>query len=94
MLFLLAGMLALAWFWYDSLRARERANATALETCRSTGASLLVTSPASDADKATPLANLAVVTAQGGSRVVVVDCDLFFNLLIRIGQVLELDFRV
>jgi hypothetical protein len=40
-LFLLAGMLALAWFWYDSLRARERANATATETCRSTGASLL-----------------------------------------------------
>jgi hypothetical protein len=41
LLFLLAGMLALAWFWFDSLRARERANATAIETCRSTGASLL-----------------------------------------------------
>ena len=40
-LFLLAGMLALAWFWYDSLRAREQANVTAIETCRSTGASLL-----------------------------------------------------
>ena len=39
-LFLLVGMLALAWFWYDSLRAREQANATAIETCRSTGASL------------------------------------------------------
>ena len=34
-------MLALAWFWHDSLGARERANAVAVETCRSTGASLL-----------------------------------------------------
>jgi hypothetical protein len=41
MLFLLAAMLALAWFWHDSLGARERANAAAVETCRSTGASLL-----------------------------------------------------
>jgi hypothetical protein len=41
MLFLLAAMLALAWFWHDSLGARERANAVAVETCRSTGASLL-----------------------------------------------------
>lgn len=41
LLFLLAGMLALAWFWYDSLRARERANTVAVETCQSTGASLL-----------------------------------------------------
>ena len=41
MLVLLAAMLALAWFWHDSLGARERANAVAVETCRSTGASLL-----------------------------------------------------
>jgi hypothetical protein len=38
---LLAAMLAVAWFWYDSLGARERANEAAFETCRSTGASLL-----------------------------------------------------
>lgn len=41
MLALLATMLVLAWFWHDSLGARERANVAALETCRSTGASLL-----------------------------------------------------
>jgi hypothetical protein len=41
LLALLAAMLALAWFWHDSLGARERANVAALETCRSTGASLL-----------------------------------------------------
>jgi len=37
---------------------------------------VLVTSPAPDADKSEALANLAVVTAQSGRRVVVVDCDL------------------
>jgi hypothetical protein len=41
MLVLLAAMLALAWFWYDSLGARESANAAAFETCQSTGATLL-----------------------------------------------------
>ncbi|HVN41677.1 MAG TPA: DUF3301 domain-containing protein [Steroidobacteraceae bacterium] len=39
---LLLGVLgAAAWFWFDSLGAREHANEMALETCRSTGASLL-----------------------------------------------------
>ncbi len=37
---------------------------------------LLVTAPAPDADKSTAAANLAVVTAQAGRTVVVVDCDL------------------
>ena len=41
MLALLAGMLALAWFWHDSLGAREAANTAAFETCQSTGAALL-----------------------------------------------------
>lgn len=41
MLVLLAVMLGLAWFWHDSLGARETANVAALETCRSTGAALL-----------------------------------------------------
>ena len=41
MLLLLAGLLALAWFWHDSLGAREIANAVALETCQRTGAALL-----------------------------------------------------
>lgn len=41
LLLLLAGMMGLAWFWHDSLGARERANVAALDTCRSTGASLL-----------------------------------------------------
>jgi capsular exopolysaccharide synthesis family protein len=37
---------------------------------------LVVTSPTADEDRSTTLANLAVVTAQDGRRVVVVDCDL------------------
>lgn len=37
---------------------------------------LLVTSPTADEDRSTALANLAVVSAQAGARVVVVDCDL------------------
>jgi len=37
---------------------------------------LLVISPAPDADKSVTLANLAVVTSQSGRRVIVVDCDL------------------
>ena len=41
MLFVLAAMLALAWFWHDSLGARETANAAALETCGRMGATLL-----------------------------------------------------
>ena len=41
MLLVLVAMLALAWFWYDSLGAREAANAAALETCQGTGAMLL-----------------------------------------------------
>jgi hypothetical protein len=41
MLFALLALLATAWFWYDSLGAREAANAAAIETCRSTGAALL-----------------------------------------------------
>ena len=41
MLVVLVAMLALAWFWYDSLGAREAANAAALETCQGTGAMLL-----------------------------------------------------
>jgi hypothetical protein len=38
---LLLTLVALAWYWHDSLGARERANDAAFETCRSTGASLL-----------------------------------------------------
>ncbi len=38
---LLAVLLATAWYWYDSLGARERANEAALDTCRGTGAALL-----------------------------------------------------
>ena len=41
LLVLLAVMLGLAWFWHDSLGAREAANAAALETCQGTGAVLL-----------------------------------------------------
>jgi hypothetical protein len=41
LLFLLVAMLATAWFWHDSLGARERANDAALDACRSTGAALL-----------------------------------------------------
>ena len=41
MLFVLAAMLALAWFWHDSLGARETANAAALDTCGRMGAALL-----------------------------------------------------
>ena len=31
----------MAWFWHDSLGARESANAAAFEACRATGAVLL-----------------------------------------------------
>jgi hypothetical protein len=41
LLALLIAMLATAWFWHDSLGAREAANAAALETCQGTGATLL-----------------------------------------------------
>ena len=41
LLALLAAMLATAWFWHDSLGAREAANAAALETCQGTGAMLV-----------------------------------------------------
>jgi hypothetical protein len=41
MLGLLALMLAGAWYWHDSLGARERANDAAFDTCRGTGANLL-----------------------------------------------------
>jgi len=41
LLAVLAAMLATAWFWHDSLGAREAANAAALETCQRTGATLL-----------------------------------------------------
>jgi len=41
LLALLAAMLATAWFWHDSLGARERANDAALEACQSTGGALL-----------------------------------------------------
>lgn len=37
---------------------------------------LLVASPTQDEDPSTPLANLAVVAAQAGRTVIVVDCDL------------------
>jgi non-specific protein-tyrosine kinase len=37
---------------------------------------LLVTSAAPDEGKSTTLANLAVITAQGGRRTILVDCDL------------------
>ena len=37
---------------------------------------LLVAAPTPDEDPSTPLANLAVVAAQGGRSVIVVDCDL------------------
>lgn len=39
-------------------------------------ASILITSPSQREGKSTTLANLAVVAAQAGSRVVAVDCDL------------------
>jgi len=41
MLGLLALMLAGAWYWHDSLGARERANDAAFDTCLGSGASLL-----------------------------------------------------
>lgn len=41
LLALLLGILGTAWFWHDSLGARERANEAAMETCRRTGAALL-----------------------------------------------------
>ena len=59
MLFLLAAMLAVAWFWHDSLGAREAANAAALETCQGTGATLL--------DGTVAFRRLQTVRVAGGS---------------------------
>lgn len=59
MLFLLAAMLALAWFWHDSLGARETANAAAFETCHSMGAMLL--------DGTVAFRRLEAVRVAGGS---------------------------
>jgi hypothetical protein len=41
LLAVLIGLVGVAWFWHDSLGARERANLAALDTCRNTGAQLL-----------------------------------------------------
>ena len=41
LLALLLAILGTAWFWHDSLGARERANEAAMETCRRMGAALL-----------------------------------------------------
>jgi len=59
LLLLLAAMLALAWFWHDSLGARENANAAALDTCQSTGATLL--------DGTVAFRKLETVRVAGGS---------------------------
>jgi hypothetical protein len=59
LLFLLVALLGTAWFWYDSLGAREAANAAALETCGSTGAALL--------DGTVAFRRLEMVRVGGGS---------------------------
>ena len=59
LLALLAAMLAAAWFWHDSLGAREAANAAAIETCQSTGAAML--------DGTVAFRRLQAVRVQGGS---------------------------
>jgi len=59
LLALLAAMLAAAWFWHDSLGARENANAAALDTCQSTGATLL--------DGTVAFRKLETVRVAGGS---------------------------
>jgi hypothetical protein len=38
---LLAALIATAWYWHDSLGARELANDAAAEACRGSGTSLL-----------------------------------------------------
>jgi len=58
-LFMLMALLAVAWFWYDSLGAREAANAAAMETCRGTGAALL--------DGTVAFRRLETVRVMGGS---------------------------
>jgi len=42
---------------------------------------MVVTSPGAEEDKAAVLANLAVTLAQGGKRVVLIDCDLRYPIL-------------
>lgn len=59
LLFVLMALLGTAWFWYDSLGAREAANAAALETCGSTGAALL--------DGTVAFRRLEMVRVAGGS---------------------------
>jgi hypothetical protein len=59
LLLLLTVLCGTAWFWHDTLGARERANETAFETCRSIGASLL--------DGTVAFRSLRVVRGDGGS---------------------------
>ena len=59
LLLLLVTMLLIAWFWHDSLGARESANRAALEACQGTGASLL--------DGTVSFARLQPVRIAGGS---------------------------
>jgi hypothetical protein len=59
LLVLLAAMLAVAWFWHDSLGARENANVAALDACQGTGATLL--------DGTVAFRKLETVRVAGGS---------------------------
>jgi len=59
LLLLLIVLCGTAWFWHDTLGAREQANETALETCRSIGASLL--------DGTVAFRSMRVVRVNGGS---------------------------
>jgi hypothetical protein len=59
LLLLLVAMLSVAWFWHDSLGARESANRAAFDTCSRTGASLL--------DGTVAFSRLQTVRIGGGS---------------------------
>jgi hypothetical protein len=59
LLALLILLIATAWYWHDSLGAREFANEVAFETCRNAGASLL--------DGTVAFRRLQAVRVAGGS---------------------------
>ena len=62
LLFLLIAVAAVAWFWQDSLAAREHANVAAFDTCRSIGAALL--------DGTVAFQSLRLVRPWGGALVI------------------------
>lgn len=57
---LLLGILGASWFWYDTMKVRERANAVAPQACRRAGVQFL--------DGTVSFAKLSIVNTTRGLR--------------------------